>query len=173
MARLVRALLVAGVAAFTLQGCAEAPWNQWFAIKDEPPVPEEEEKVEVYLPDPAPVEVPVKPIAKPAGPQEARLPPPEPEDLPPAPPVANLVGLDFAAVRDLLGDPALEEIKAPATVWAYNGAGCVLNVFFYPHVDGGSFRALTYEVRGPEEGEEMSQRCFAELLKDRSKPEAN
>lgn len=171
MARLVRAILFVGFAALTLQGCAEVPWNQWFAVKDESA--QEEEKPEIYLPDPAPAEAPVTPVAKPSVSQEARATLPPAEELPPAPPVTDLVGLDFAAVRDLLGDPALEEIKAPATVWAYNGAGCVLNVFFYPHVDGGSFRALTYEVRGPKEGEGVSQRCFAELLKDRSKTEAN
>lgn len=172
MARLVRAILFVGLAALALQGCAEMPWKQWLAIEDEP-APPQEEKAEVYLPDPAPTEAPVTPVAKPEVPQETLAALPPEEDLPPAPPVADLVGLDFAAVRDLLGDPALEEIKAPATVWAYNGSGCVLNVFFYPHVDGGSFKALTYEVRGPEEGEGVSQRCFAELLKDRSKTEAN
>ena len=46
--------------------------------------------------------------------------------------VRSLVGLDFTGVRDLLGEPALEEIVAPATVWAYSGRGCVLNIFLLP-----------------------------------------
>ena len=66
-----------------------------------------------------------------------------------------------------------EEIQAPATVWAYNGRGCVLNIFFYPHVDGGEYRALTYDVKSAEQAPESSQRCFDELLQDLKKAEVN
>jgi hypothetical protein len=86
-----------------------------------------------------------------------------------APTVGQLVGLDFSGVRTLLGPPALEEIQPPATVWAYNGRGCVLSIFFYPHVDGGDYRALTYDVRGAEQTADLPQRCFSELLQDGSK----
>ena len=82
-------------------------------------------------------------------------------------------GLDFTGVRDLLGEPALEEIVAPATVWAYSGRGCVLNIFFYPHVDGGEFRALTYRAAGSDQTEESAQQCFDELMSDQGKTETN
>ena len=98
---------------------------------------------------------------------------PSPEAPPTGPAIDELVGLDFGAVRTMLGDPALEEIQPPATVWAYNGRGCVLSIVFYPDVDGGSYRALTYQVKGAEQTEELPQRCFSELLQDGEKTETN
>ena len=80
--------------------------------------------------------------------------------------IEGLVGLDFDATEALLGTPALDEVQAPARIWAYTGSGCVLNIFFYPHVDGGSYRALTYEVKGESDTADFKNRCFAELVKD-------
>ena len=80
--------------------------------------------------------------------------------------IDGLVGLDFDATEALLGTPALDEVQAPARIWAYSGSGCVLNIFFYPHVDGGSYRALTYEVKGESDTPDFKNRCFAELVKD-------
>lgn len=79
--------------------------------------------------------------------------------------IDQLVGLDFEHIRALLGFPALDEVQAPARVWAYNGSGCVLSIFFYPHVDGSTYRALTYEVKGGDDSAEFRNRCFAELVK--------
>ena len=77
------------------------------------------------------------------------------------------------AVQALLGDPALKEVQAPANVWAYNGSGCVLSIFFYPHVGGGGYQALTYEVRGPGLTDEVKTRCFSDLLEEKKKARAN
>lgn len=63
----------------------------------------------------------------------------------------DVVGLDFAGVRLLLGDPALELEEPPAKVWAYNGGSCMFNVFFFPNVEDNVYRVLTYEVTGPVE----------------------
>ncbi|MCG8354942.1 MAG: hypothetical protein MI920_05165 [Kiloniellales bacterium] len=82
------------------------------------------------------------------------------------PPVEGLVGLDFDATEKLLGVPALDEVQPPARVWAYNGSGCVLSIFFYPNVDGSSYRALTYEVKGTEDSAEFTQKCFSELIQE-------
>ena len=84
-----------------------------------------------------------------------------------------LLGRDFEAVQALLGDPALKEVQAPANVWAYNGSGCVLNIFFYPHVGGSGYQALTYEVRPGQPDVEAETRCFSELLQDKEKAESN
>lgn len=83
--------------------------------------------------------------------------------------IDQLVGLDFDHIRALLGFPALDEVQAPARVWAYNGSGCVLSIFFYPHVDGSTYRALTYEVKGGDDSAEFRNRCFAELVREKAK----
>ena len=98
--------------------------------------------------------------------QLAALPPAEAADAA-APKIEGLVGLDFDATEALLGEPALEQVQAPARVWAYNGTGCVLSIFFYPNVDGQSYRALTYEVKGAEESPDRVRECFAELVQER------
>ena len=154
---MVRPLGVLGLVLLVLQGCAEFGQSGREAgpAEPEPPVPGR------------------KPgIAKPqVGGQSARqgAAATEAGDEQQTPSVGELVGLDFSGVRTLLGAPALEEIQPPATVWAYNGRGCVLSIFFYPHVDGGDYRALTYDVRGAEQTADLPQRCFSELLQDGSK----
>lgn len=98
--------------------------------------------------------------------------PPEseaPQDTEPGLDIDQLVGLDFAQTMALLGHPALDEVQAPARVWAYNGSGCVLSIFFYPHVDGTTYRALTYEVKGGDDSAEFRNHCFTELVKERAK----
>ena len=175
---MIRPLLVLGFIALVLQGCENVPWEFWAQEEEKAPAPQPKaEDVLAYeQPKSAPslTEAPVpRPEPKPAPAkvqQQAAVEAPEPVD-PPA--VKSLVGLDFTGVRDLLGDPALEEIVAPATVWAYSGRGCVLNIFFYPHVDGGEFRALTYRAAGTDQTEESAQQCFAELISDQSKTETN
>lgn len=154
---MVRPLGVLGLVLLVLQGCAELGLGGGTAgsAEPEPPVP------------------PRKPgIAKtPDGGGQGRQGSATTEagDEQQAPTVGQLVGLDFSGVRTLLGAPALEEIQPPATVWAYNGRGCVLSIFFYPHVDGGDYRALTYDVRGAEQTADLPQRCFSELLLDGSR----
>lgn len=163
---MIRPLGVIGLAALVLQGCAEMPlpWvnaapagagqgQQTAAgVKGSPPVPARKPSEEVAL----------KTDPSTGGEAEGG-----------GTDVETLLGLDFKSVRVLLGNPSLEEIKALATVWAYNGRGCVLSVFFFPHVDGGEYRALTYDVKGAEEAAGLSQRCFSELLRDRRKAEVN
>ncbi len=159
---MVRPLGILGLGLLVLQGCAEL--SDWAAALGGPAPPVPARKPEVAEPA-------AKSEAAAKERQAAATPATEGEKKQPA--VGDLVGLDFAAVRLMLGAPALEEIQPPATVWAYNGSGCVLSVFFYPHVDGGNFRALTYDVKGAEQTSDLSQRCFAELLYDESKAGTN
>ena len=163
---MIRSLIILGLASMILQGCAEVSW---------PPPGEATTPADAASTKSsgAAAESPPTPPRKPS--QTAALPETsqEPSDGQPKPEVGSLLGLDFVAVRELLGVPALEEIQAPATVWVYNGRGCVLNIFFYPHVDGGEYRALTYDVKSAEQAPETSQRCFDELLQDQKKAEGN
>ncbi len=155
---MIRPLGILGLVILVLQGCAELAWLKLpFGETEAAPVPGRK-----------PSQVGAK-----AESQQQALAATGTETLPTAPPIGELVGLDFGAVRAMLGDPALEEIQPPATVWAYNGRGCVLSIFFYPDVDGGSYRALTYQVKGAEQTEELPQRCFSELLQDGKKTETN
>lgn len=110
---------------------------------------------------------PPLPIRKPEVPQEALAVTQVPEMDP-----DSLVGLDFERTTALLGEPALLIEQPPAKIWAYNGANCVLHVFFYPKVGGSDFRVLTYEVKGGTENEaaeparskEFARHCLGELL---------
>ena len=85
-----------------------------------------------------------------------RNPPPPPRRKPEAAPEPEtvveeadpdmLIGLDFTVTRALLGEPAQQTEQSPAKIWTYSGQECMLNVFFYPSVEGGAFRLLTYEA---------------------------
>jgi hypothetical protein len=117
--------------------------------------------------------VPPLPVRKPEVPQAAI----DSAQAPQADPDA-LVGLDFERTTALLGDPALLIDEPPAKIWAYNGANCVLHVFFYPKVGGSDFRVLTYEVKGgpkgqaaragepaqTDEAKNFARLCLSELL---------
>jgi hypothetical protein len=67
-----------------------------------------------------------------------------------------LIGLNFHVTRALLGEPSLQTDVSPAKIWTYNGQKCMLNVFFYPSVEGGAFRLLTYEAKGGEQAVEKA-----------------
>ena len=154
---MVRPLGALGLAVLVLQGCAEFGLGDGKAGPAEPDPPVPSRKPGIAKPQGGGLSGRQAPGTTAAG------------DEQPAPTVGQLVGLDFAGVRTLLGAPALEEIQPPATVWAYNGRGCVLSIFFYPHVDGGDYRALTYDVKGAEQTADLPQRCFSELLQDGSR----
>ncbi|MDH3473114.1 MAG: hypothetical protein OEM59_05445 [Rhodospirillales bacterium] len=162
---MIRPPAILGLALLVLQGCAELPW-----------VPGGQEATGSATPSAGGVVVESPPPPPPRKPPETAAlteETSEPDEARATPEVESLLGLDFVGVKELLGNPALEEIQAPATVWAYTGRGCVLNIFFYPHVDGGEYRALTYDVKSAEEAPETSQRCFDELWQDRKKTEVN
>lgn len=104
----------------------------------------------------------------------------------------RLVGLDFDATKELLGDPAVQLEKPPAKVWAYDGGTCMFNLFFYPSVNDKTFRVLAYEVtdeapsaeipmrlgaeaaagKARDRDSSIVRRCFAELLQSKQQPDA-
>ncbi len=161
-----RPLGMIGLALLVLQGCVEVPWTK---VQDT--ASQQAEEPAETAPSAQAAEGPPTPPRKPR--ETAALPgvSTEPDEPQVKPDVDSLLGLDFSAVRELLGDASLEEIQAPATVWTYSGRGCVLSIFFYPHVDGGEYRSLTYDVRSVDKAPTMSQECFDELLQDREKTE--
>jgi hypothetical protein len=48
-----------------------------------------------------------------------------------SPAMKALAGLDPAQVRALLGPPDFRRIDAPAELWQYRSADCVLDLYFY------------------------------------------
>ena len=75
----------------------------------------------------------------------------------------DLVGLDAAQARHLLGAPNEEEQKPPAQVWRYRYPQCTLDVSFYPDVRTRVFRVLSYEVNGHDGTEQGKRDCSARL----------
>ncbi len=160
---MVRPLVTIGLALVMLAGCqigeqggAQLSNSEWTTDRVvrllNPPPPRIEVAVQEEEPPPLPRRRPL---------HLAKLAP-----AAPGPAIDGLVGLDFDATKKLLGAPSLDEVQPPARVWAYNGRGCVLSIFFYPNLEGSSYRALTYEVKGSEDTAELTQRCFTELIQD-------
>ncbi|MGO1118592.1 hypothetical protein ACTL6U_07805 [Rhodovibrionaceae bacterium A322] len=75
-----------------------------------------------------------------------------------------LVGRDQEWIEGQLGSPTLQEVRAPARVWSYNAPDCVISLFFYPKVAGGSFTVLTYEVAPEASDPEADKQCLDRLL---------
>ncbi len=160
---MIRPFVSLGLALAVLAGCqsseqggAQLSSSEWTADRVvrllNPPPPKIEVAVVEVEPPPLPRRRPLQ-LAKLAPAAQALA-------------IDGLVGLDFDATKKLLGAPALDEVQPPARVWAYNGRGCVLSIFFYPNLEGSSYRALTYEVKGSDDTDELTQRCFAELVQD-------
>lgn len=153
---MIRPWAVVGPVFLVVSGCAQL----------DPPAPDPEEvqasiesdsTVPIDLTEPEAIEEAIV-VQDPPPPPPRRKPEtkPEPETVEEADP-DMLIGLDFTVTRALLGEPAQQTEQSPARIWTYNGQECMLNVFFYPSVEGGAFRLLTYEAESgekPEEGEE-------------------
>lgn len=84
-------------------------------------------------------------------------------------PIEILIGLDFDAMKSLLGTPAKLEVRSAAMVWFYRGYDCVLSIFFFAPIGGGKSRALAYEVSASEDIEKDPQHCFFEVLEGSGK----
>jgi len=156
------------------------------------PVPSEPPPVPAPKPD-RPVAAPVPPAPPapeplpgrlfadrfPDLPPPAALPAPEPlpdrlfadrfPDLPPPPAEEpgidprRLIGLSFAQMAALLGQPTLQSERPPAKTWTYDTASCALTIFFYPDIATREFRALTYELKTEIASEAGQGRCLREL----------
>lgn len=73
----------------------------------------------------------------------------------------KLLGLDAAALQDLLGDPTLVRRDGDAEVWQYRASACVLDLFIY----GDDKRVEHVELRDREGGAADGIRaCFAAML---------
>lgn len=76
-----------------------------------------------------------------------------------------LVGLDKAAIAQMLGAPHHITLAQPATVWAWEQDGCRMRLFFYPDLAAQKFRALTYEVSAdqPKKNAMLIETCASRI----------
>ena len=80
----------------------------------------------------------------------------------------TLVGLTQPAIGQLLGKPTETREEAMMIRWTYTTQNCSLNVFFYPDIATGSFRALKYNVTGFKGRTGHGQDCTNYLMMARS-----
>lgn len=106
---------------------------------------------------------PAEPAVKVPGPESmepetiARLPAPDFQTL-----KKKLIGLDSGAVSQLLGEPAFRRRDAPARVWQYRGARCVLDVFLYD--EGAAARVRYVDLRSKEVSVPADTDCLIDIL---------
>jgi len=74
--------------------------------------------------------------------------PPSPNAKPDRPAVTgdDLIGLTTAQAWELLADPSTTKKESPATVWAYEHAGCRLELFFYFDLESQEQRTLAFDL---------------------------
>ena len=83
---------------------------------------------------------------------------------------ARMVGLDGAALEQLFGEPALIRRDAPAEIWQYRGADCVLDLFLYQDAGGqeaGRPRVLYVEARTGAAEPAPTEGCVGSVLATR------
>jgi hypothetical protein len=99
----------------------------------------------------------------------AALPPAEIPAAPPLPP-EKLIGLDHAAITDLLGQPKFRRADAPAELWRYRAGRCILDLFLYPPKDtpGGALAVTHIEARLRDGTPTPAPRCLDAVLKARA-----
>ena len=103
------------------------------------------------------------------GPESPAAPLPESAAAAPAPELAkparpeDVLGLAADALEKLLGRPELVRRDAPAQVWQYRSASCVVDLYLYP--ERASYRVAYIEARDRSAADMAAQRCFDSLAK--------
>jgi hypothetical protein len=87
---------------------------------------------------------------------------PAPARAKPADPEA-ILGLAPDALERLLGRPELVRRDAPAEVWQYRSASCVVDLYLYP--ERASYRVAYIEARDRSAAGMTPERCFDSLAK--------
>jgi hypothetical protein len=103
----------------------------------------------------------VQPGSDANGLAQRALPAPRDDSLRAADP-RTLVGLTGSEVSGLLGRPGFVRRDAPAEIWQYRGADCVLDVFLY--TETGGIRVKHVELRPRQPTRPTSPTCFAGMI---------
>lgn len=73
----------------------------------------------------------------------------------------QLLGMDDAALKDLLGQPALVRREGDAEIWQYRGEECVLDLFLY----GGMRQVEHVDLRDRGDASEKAvDACFVDIM---------
>ncbi|MEE8516096.1 MAG: hypothetical protein V3T02_05590 [Alphaproteobacteria bacterium] len=98
---------------------------------------------------------------------------PQPDPVSPAPPTVTvkvperIVGLSHAEISELFGKPQFRRRDAPAEIWQYRGATCILDLFLYD-TGNGFLRVHHFEIRHPNTKPVSRRRCLTALAKARA-----
>ena len=80
----------------------------------------------------------------------------------------QLMGLAPRAVSHLLGPPSLLRTEAPAQVWQYTAADCVLDIYLYAEDETPDRSRVTYyEIRRTDSPGSGVRACFADIISRR------
>lgn len=74
----------------------------------------------------------------------------------------QLAGLSGTELRRLLGAPDFRRREAPAEIWQYRGADCVLSLFLYRK--GGQYRVAYGEILNRDAARVSQSSCYDGLL---------
>lgn len=99
-----------------------------------------------FRPEVAPTSPPAATKATPATPPATTRPPAAHRQVKPVATPAELVGLDEAEVRNLLGNPAEARSEGAARILSYRNAQCALDVILFLDVKAGDLRVLSYQL---------------------------
>jgi len=117
-------------------------------------------------PPPSPVVPPSPAVAQPATPPAAPQKPSHPAPVAhppkgPAPSPEELIGLDEAQVRELLGQPSAVNDDGLAHVLTYQARSCQLDVTFFMDMKSSDMKVLNYQWATPKK----AKVCYRQLRK--------
>jgi hypothetical protein len=104
---------------------------------------------------------PSAPLLESAAPENSAA-APAPVPAKPARP-EDILGLAADAIEKLLGRPELVRRDAPAQVWQYRSASCIVDLYLYPEKT--SYRVAFIEARDRSAARMAADRCFDSLAK--------
>ncbi len=114
------------------------------------PLPESAPQSAAAVPEPEPKRRPMI---------EARLEPPPPTRL-----SERLTGLDFDAMRGLLGEPVAITEVPPGQEWLYRDGDCTLAIRFFPELEKLHYRALSVSVHDEGQTDGDPHRCHERFI---------
>jgi hypothetical protein len=77
---------------------------------------------------------------------------------------ADLVGLDFSSVLQVLRKPDTVQSSALSIVWTYSEPNCTLQLFFYPDIQTKIFRLLKHDLQSAADGAAERNACMRDIM---------
>ena len=77
---------------------------------------------------------------------------------------AELVGLDFESVLQVLRKPDTVQSSALSIVWTYSEPNCTLQLFFYPDIQSKVFHLLKHDLKAAVDGAAERNACMRDIM---------